>query len=137
MPPGDILIGCFDNSRDIPYNERTQEFASITVVDPEGLWSAPDLSCEQQPGGRFIDGEVMGVAPVPEDVEGLIRSEVPGIEVDDDLIKPGYPGTEWHGELKHVMRDGESIAAVQVYQQRSRWEISVQRCEGVRIGNDS
>src|SRR5918999_1172549 len=22
MPPGDILIGCFDNSRDIPYNER-------------------------------------------------------------------------------------------------------------------
>jgi hypothetical protein len=133
MPPGQIWIGCFERASDIPYNESAPEFAEVRVVDREGLWIAPDLDCSEEEGGRFLDGEAEGAAP--EDVDALIRSEVPGIEADDAFVKPGYPGTEWHGELRHVVRDGETIAAVNVYQQLSRWEVSVRRCQGIGVGS--
>lgn len=132
MPPGQIWIGCFKRASDIPYDEPGPEFAEVMVVDPQGLWIDPDLGCLEEEGGRFTDGEAEGA--VPEDVETLIRSEVPGIEADDDLVKPGYPGTGWHGELRQVVRDGEPVAAVNVYQQLSRWEVSVRRCRGAAVG---
>jgi len=133
MPPGKLWIGCFERESDIPYNKSASEFAEVMVVDPQGLWVAPDLDCSQEDGGRFLDGEAVGAAP--EDVEGLMRAEVPGVETGDVLVKPGYRGTEWHGELRHVIRDGEAVASVNVHQQLSRWEVSVRRCQGVPIGS--
>ena len=132
MPPGKIWVGCFMRATDIPYNEPAPEFAEVMVVDPQRLWIDPDLGCLEEEGGRFADGEAEGA--VPEDVEGLIRSEVPGVQADDELVKPGYPGTGWHGELRLVVREAEPVAAVNVYQQRSRWEVSVRRCHGVAVG---
>jgi hypothetical protein len=135
MPPGEIWIGCVESSGDILYSDPSEEFAAVTVVDPDGLWITPNLDCEEEDGGRFVDGEVTGVAAAPEDVGAVIRSEVPGVEPDDELVKPGYPGTQWHGELRHVIRNGEAVASVNVHQQRSRWEVSVRRCQGVPIGS--
>ena len=133
MPPGEIWIACGDRAQDIPYNERAPEFAEVTVVDSEDLWIAPELDCEPEEGvGRFVGGAAEGNAP--DDVEGIIREVVPGVGADDDLVRPGYPETQWHSEFRHVVRDGRAIASVSLLPQGDRWNLSLRRCLGADIG---
>jgi hypothetical protein len=128
-----MWVGCFRRATDVPYDEPAREFAEVVVMDARRLWIDPDLDCPEQPGGRFASGEAIGT--VPDDVDGLVRSQVPGLQADDHLIKPGYPDTQFHGEPRLVVRDGEPVAGVTIYQQRSRWVISVRRCRGVAVGS--
>ena len=131
MPPGEILVGCFETARDIPYEARSDRFVSITVVDAEDHWVEPRLPCEQERAGEFASDRTVGNQP---NVEGLIRDLVPGVQPTDAFEHPGYPRTEFHAEARHLVREGEAVAQFAVYQQRSRWHVSVWRCPDVAIG---
>jgi hypothetical protein len=130
MPPGDILVGCFD--RAAPYNEVAREYARITVVDPDDLWVDPAVGCETGEQQRYRDGPAEGNAP--DDAEAIIRSTVPDVLPTDQVIRPGYPETQWHGESRLVVRNGSPIATVSVYAQYGRWEVNVRACPGSAIG---
>jgi hypothetical protein len=132
MPPGEMWFGCFRKANDAPYTERAEEFGSITIVDPNRLWTDPQLECRLESGGRFTNGPASGAAPG--DPEGIIRDVVPDVRAEDEMVKPGYPGTEFHGELRMIVRDDEVIASADVHQQLSRWEVTVDRCVGASIG---
>ena len=131
MPPGEILVGCFDTARDIPYEGPSGRFVSITVLDAEGLWVDPRLPCEQERAGEFIGEPAMGNQP---NVEGIIRDLVPGVQPTDAFEHPGYPRTEFHAEARHLVREGQGVAHFAVYQQRSRQHVSAWRCQDVAVG---
>jgi hypothetical protein len=66
----------------------------MTVVDPENLWRSPELDCwGAQEVSHLIDGETESRGP--EDMEGIIRSNIAGVRFDDELVRPGYPETQW------------------------------------------
>lgn len=132
MPPGDLLVGCFDGPVDPAYYEVTPEYARIAVVDPDGLWVDPAVGCETGEQNRYRAGPADG--NVPDDAESIIRSTVPYVLPTDQVIRPGYPETEWHGEPRLIVRNGSPIATVSVYAQYGRWEVAVRACPGASIG---
>jgi hypothetical protein len=128
VPPGDVLVTCISSSQDA--SNGGERFARITVVDPEGLWIEPSLSCRDVQAGTFAGG--FGGADI--DVDDVIRRVVPGVTRSDELVHPGYPETPWHAELRQLVRDGEPVAQMTVFQQRGRWQVSVSRCDSYVIG---
>ncbi|MGH2788787.1 MAG: hypothetical protein ACRDJV_12940 [Actinomycetota bacterium] len=131
MPPGALLVACFQSGDEYPY--AITDFAEVRVVDPDGLWTPPNLDCDrEEEAGRFVDGKAVGYAP--KDVEGMIRAQVPGIEADDEIVNPGYPQTEWHSEFRLVVRAGKAVASVSVARQDNNWQVDVRRCPGIEIG---
>jgi hypothetical protein len=132
MPPGDVFIGCFERGADVPYADVTQEFARITILDPDGLWIPPELQCTTGEQQRFAGGPAEGT--VPEDTDAIIREAVPDVLPTDEIVRPGYPETQWHAEFRHVIRNGEAIASVSVFRQNGRWQALVRACPGSTIG---
>jgi hypothetical protein len=132
MPPGDVFVGCFDEPADPAYYEVTPEYARITVVDPDGLWVEPALGCETAPQRRYRDGPAEG--NVPDDPEEMIRSIVPYVLPTDQIVRPGFPETQWHGESRIIVRNGSPVAGVAIYAQHGRWEVAVRACRGATIG---
>jgi hypothetical protein len=131
MPPGDLLVACFQSGDEYPY--AVTDFAEVKVVDPDGLWTPPELDCDgEEDAGRFVDGKAVGYAP--KDVQGMIRAQVPGIDTDDEIVNPGYPQTEWHSEFRLVVRAGKAVASVSVARQDNNWQVDVRRCPGIEIG---
>jgi hypothetical protein len=136
LPPGEILIGCFRNIGDAPYSEtNVPEYARITIVDPDRLWIPIGLACDDaRSAGTFDAGRI--VADPPASYEHIAREFVPGLKSTDELVRPGYPLTGWHGEPRLILREGEAVAHLDLYRQHSRWEVRVDACPGEDIGQN-
>jgi hypothetical protein len=46
----------------------------------------------------------------------------------DDLRRPGYPETRWHGDLLTVVREGETIARITRAEDRGGWSVVITAC---------
>jgi hypothetical protein len=56
-----------------------------------------------------------------------------GLAQTDEIAKPGYPGTRWHGDLVVVIRDGATIGRFTRAQEQGMWSIAVTACAGSQL----
>ena len=137
--PGDFLVVCHPKGEYPDYAEtQGQGYAAFEVVDPFGLWVEPSLDCETERGGVFkVENTERKTTPrsvVPRKPTVMLRENVYGILETDQIIRPGYPKTQFHGEPRIVMRDAEGIAVVNIVYSVDEWELHVSRCAGADIG---
>ena len=126
VPPGRIEVRCVSDAGGFDANAPK---ADLLVVDPDGLWVSPSLPCASK-DRLELDA---GPAPDAPDPERLARATLDGLRTTDSLVKPGYPDTQWHGDLMLVVRDGDPIATVAQYADGGRWRVDVEACPGSHL----
>lgn len=119
LAPGRIVVACVPAGS--AFTGRTAELA---VRDDTGLWISPELPCATT---KRLTFETFYFDEAPDETA---RRAVGGIVETDVLVKPGYPGTQWHGDLIVVERDGEAIATVVRGQNQGVWSVSIDACPG-------
>lgn len=124
--PGEMLVGCFEEES-APYSEVVgQGYATLEIVDPEGLWVSPELVCGAPAGLRSEDmlSATIEEAQLPD----AAREELIGIQSTDELLPAGYPGTGWHQDLVlAVLRDGQTVATIGFWRAEG-WDVMVTSC---------
>lgn len=100
QPPGTVPVKCY--TADAKLLED-----SFKVVDTEGLWSRPDLECDDYSG---FGGETGGPARMTDPVE-LVRYQFPGLRETDVIKLAGYPHAPVGVAV--VLRNGARIASVE------------------------
>lgn len=120
IPPGPVSVRC-TSAFGTAFHRPAEE---LIVLDPEGLWTSPDPTCPDletvQLVAPFVEGD--------ETPGQTARRVVPGLEPSDDVVKPGYPETPWHGDLVVVIRDGVTIGRVTRAQNEGEWNLVVDAC---------
>ena len=139
LPPGMILVGCFENDRTTPYSEVAgQGFAELTIVDPESKWVPVEPSCAI-PERMEWDVRVEDAPENPDYVE-MARAHIDSLDEEDQLLPAGYRDTPWHSAaLLTVMRDDDAIASLSFWPGTGYMTISVQTCSegGLEAPEDS
>jgi hypothetical protein len=125
LPPGRVSVACVAGRE----TGRPRRPATLLVVDPLGLWVSPALACDET---VTIDYEV-DLAEAGEDAATTFRRSMPGLLATDQLVKPGYPRTAWHGDLLIVVRESETVGRVTRAESEGRWDVSVDACPGVGL----
>jgi hypothetical protein len=125
LPPGRVSVECVAGRE----MGRPRRPAALLVVDPLRLWVSPSLACEET---VTMDYEV-DLAVAGEDAAATFRRSMPGLLSTDELLKPGYPRTAWHGDLLIVVRESETVARATRAESEGRWDVSVDACPGVGL----
>lgn len=123
LPPGRVSVACVAG-REVG---RPREPATLLILDPQGLWVSPQLACDET---LTIDFEV---ALADEEPSATFRRSLPGLTEADELMKPGYPQTRWHGDLLVVLREGEAVARVTRAESEGMFDVSVDACPGAGL----
>lgn len=132
LPPGDILVGCFQRPNAIPDEASEDDYTTLTVQDPESLWTTTTLACDEPvEAGEFTGPRVD--LDQPPSYELLAVSTVPGLGPNDDLVTPGYPQTRWPFTRLMVLRDEGPVAEIS-FLPRGRWNVQVVACPDAGIG---
>lgn len=126
VPPGLVEVRCVN---DVAGFDAEAPKAELRVVDPEHLWVSPDLTCAA-PERLVVDA---GPAPDAPDPQQLARAALDGLQAGDRFVKPGYPDTQWHGDLMLVVRDGQPIATFTQYSDGGRWRVDLEACPGAHL----
>jgi hypothetical protein len=131
MPPGDILVGCFEPGQPPPWRKTAGVgYARLTVLDPDDLWFPPELSCDEH-GLEKIDARGPGHRSLS--LEELARRLLSGLEPEDTFENPGYPETQWHLASLLITRGEEAIARIEFDAYDSpRWAL-LRPCRGSGI----
>lgn len=122
--PGAVLVACLPDRA-----SAGTPGSKLTIVDPADAWVSPELACSRTETRRFP-------APLTDDDEGPVettRRTLPGVAQADEIAKPGYPGTRWHGDLVVVIRDGATIGRVTRAHDQGMWSITVTACAGSEL----
>lgn len=121
LSPGEIEFACLR----VGTGERL--VVSFELQDPDELWTPDALACADQDSGVFeTDYAVEGF-------EETARRALPGLEDADRLVKPGYPDTDWHGELHVVIREERTIGRVVRVLNHGTWNLTVDACPGTDL----
>jgi hypothetical protein len=131
VPPGAATVSC---SVEDPSFGGVASSATVTVVDPEGLYVPADLEC--------ATGEAYGQAPsYVEGAKGfagepaqVVRDHVTGLEFDDVVDPGGYP--ESAEPVVRIVRDGAVVGKVTLFDDgRGGWLLSsLEGCSGTSFG---
>jgi hypothetical protein len=100
IEPGELLIAC--ERPNSSYVDSPP--ATLTIVDPAGLWIPTEPTCAEP--RRF---RIAGREPLTPDVA---RRVLDGLLPSDEIVQPGYPQTPWMLPLLVVRRDGVVIASL-------------------------
>jgi hypothetical protein len=104
--PGELKLACWPGSK---HTEPEPERQLVQVHDPGGHWVEAELEC---PRDEAIADSILdyasGGSGTMGDPEEIARSEMKGLEDDDQITTVGYP----KAEPRHVAveRDDETIA---------------------------
>jgi hypothetical protein len=112
IAPGPHAIGCFRDTRPVPFSDPTHpDYTAFTVVDPNGLWVEPGLDCTQDRRRAEVasDVPVRSYRDEPE-MEPLIRDLVPGVRDGDTFVRVTYPESAAKSEHLTLVRDGRKVA---------------------------
>lgn len=128
IPPGTLSVTC---SAGVGMG-TDRSAGTITVVDLQDRWISPELACNERnvETASFEAGQRSD-----ETAEDTARRAVPGLLGSDLLVKPGYPGTLWHGDLLTVVREGEAVGEVTRAQDRGTWNVVVTSCPGTALSD--
>jgi hypothetical protein len=125
VPPGPVTLECLSGRE----TGRERVPGELTIVDPRALWVSPDLGCDTSETTE-VSVPYEGTPETDEDPVTTARRAVPGLIGTDEIVKPGYPQTRWHGDLMVVIREGQTIGRVTRAQDESTWRVVVEACEG-------
>lgn len=126
LPPGASSVTCVMDGT-VP-NEA--HVGVLTVVDPKGRWVSPDLPCADED----VERAEFATSLIPtERAAATARRAVPSLLGSDVLASPGYPGTEWQGDLLVVRREGVTIARIARADDNGGWDVFVETCPGTGL----
>jgi len=124
VAPGSVLVSCLRDRASGP-----APASELAIVDPQDLWISPELACskvvEREFQSRFSGTE--------EDAIETVRRTIGDLVSEDEIAKPGYPQTRWHGDLVVVIRDGRTIGRVTRAQDQGMWTVALSACTGSGI----
>jgi hypothetical protein len=128
LGPGVYRIGCRDGTTDtmLPVT------ASLTIIDPGGLWVDDRLTCADRSMGSYDSGE--GAEGEHGDLVAAFRRHVTGLLPTDHVTPAGYPATK--ARKVRIVRQG-TVVAVGTYVQPEpgNWLLSVvEKCGSADIG---
>jgi hypothetical protein len=114
LPPGEYRVYCLPAA--------PGAYASFWLVDPDGLWHAPELDCPGRMRLEFGHAGASGVADPTDAVRAL-----PGVEGSDVVEYTGYPLAS---DALRIVRAGEVIAVVRLDRaEHGGWVVSsVESC---------
>lgn len=117
LPPGTYRVYCLPAA--------PEAYGSLRVVDPDGLWHAPDLDCPA--GALRVEFGVRGTAGLADPIDAV--RAFAGVEPSDVVEYAGYPLAS---DGVRIVRAGEVIALVRLDRaERGGWVVSsVESCPG-------
>lgn len=127
LPPGKVRVGC----EKPPVDGIGTDYATLKVVDPEGLYKPVELECE---GGMAVGGGPQ-YAPGAEGkkgdlVEVVRRGLSDRLREGDTVELAGYPKSQ-DSKTVRVVRDGRVVATVVFFADSGGWlEDSTSNCAG-------
>jgi hypothetical protein len=122
LPPGKVTVSCL-----VGVVDPGASAATLTIVDPDGLWVATDLTC-----ARAEQLRLQVNARAHEEPADVFR-RVSGVKASDGLRKPGYPESPWHWPTLLVFRDGAAVGRIGAPRMGDQWELLVDACPGSEI----
>ena len=124
VPPGSVLVSCL-----LDHASGPAPASELAIVDPHELWISPELACSKVVEREFQSG----FAGTDEDPVETVRRTIRDLVSQDEIAKPGYPQTRWHGDLVVVIRDGRTIGRVTRAQDQGGWTVALTACTGAGI----
>ena len=108
LPPGDLRLVC-----GVP-GAAYDRAASLTVLDPFGLYRSPEITHVSECTGGDVDyvPGATGVNGAPIDI---VRSFVRGLRATDVVELAGYDRPESESLVLRIRRDGETIGSVALW----------------------
>lgn len=127
MGPGRVTVACVPTARSSYYDPGVPR-ATLTIVDPEGLYVPWELAC------GFGEQFRMEIA-AGEDVDpASVVRRVPGVTSSDELERPNYPDSPRYWPVEFiVVRDGQGLARVMGPYHEGEWHLIVNACAGSGI----
>jgi hypothetical protein len=126
MPPGSVTVACLPTSR-ASYDDPEAATATISIVDPDGLYVPWNLTC------GFGEQFRMRIPASDDSGPTDVLRRVPGVLLSDELRSPNFPESPQHWPTFVVDRDGEAIARIQGPWIDGSWELIVNACPGSGI----
>ena len=107
IEPGELVVACLPTGHDAFWEVPN---ATLTVVDPEGLWVPTEVECFTRVvhGHSGIEGDLYGLSP--DEARIAFDPFVAGLHDDDRIVSPGYSDTPWAVPFYVVVRDGVVVA---------------------------
>lgn len=124
--PGSVTVACLPTSHS-SYTDPGVGTATLTIVDPDGLYVPWDLAC------GFGEQFRMKIAAGKDEDPAAVFLRVPGVRASDEFRKPNYPESPQYWPTVIVFRDGQAIARIGAPVIGSEWEILVNACPGSGI----
>jgi hypothetical protein len=112
VPPGAVMVTCFDYRGQTPVPKNPSEFVGIDVIDEDGIWTSQELDCGQ--AGRVVTGirdYIANVKGETGDPVDLTRKHFKGLRSTDVVTRVGYPGQP--SAVVAVVREGRTIATAE------------------------
>ena len=106
--------------------------ATLTIVDPNGLWVDDRVTCEDRSIGIIDYGE--GAEGEHDDLVAAFRRIVTGLLPTDQVMRAGYPAAV--KRAVRIVREG-TVVAVGTYAEHDpgNWLLStVEKCASAAIG---
>lgn len=105
MGPGGVTVACLPNGHS-SYTDPGVPTASLTIVDPDGLYVGWQLICGS--------GEQSRNTIAPRSGEGWrdVFRRVPGVRPTDEFQNPNYPNSPRYGPTALVFRDGLAVGRI-------------------------
>ncbi|MEX2406951.1 MAG: hypothetical protein WD834_06390 [Actinomycetota bacterium] len=124
VAPGSVRVSCLRDRASGP-----APASELAIVDPQELWISPELPCS-----KVVEREFQSrFAGTEEDAIETVRRTIGDLVSEDEIAKPGYPQTRWHGDLVVVIRDGRTIGRVTRAQDQGMWTVALSVCTGSGI----
>jgi Tol biopolymer transport system component len=128
IAPGSVTVACLPSAHS-DYADPTAATATLTIVDPDGLYVPWDLACGS--GTQSRPTVVAGPHADPADV----YRRIPGVRSTDEFRQPKYPGSDQYSRADRVLlRDGAVVARFLFGGDRGgEWSLLVNSCPGTGI----
>jgi hypothetical protein len=127
MGPGSVTIACVPTARS-SYHDAGVPTATLTIVDPAGLYVPWELEC------GFGEQFRMTLAADEEEDPRSVAGRVPGVLSTDDFEPPNYPDSPRYGPMEFiVLREGQGLARIMGSYRDGAWNLLINACPGSGI----
>jgi len=127
MGPGTVTVACGPTAHSSYYDSGVPT-ATLTIVDPAGLYVPWELAC------GFGDQFRMTIAAGEEEDPVPVVRRVPGVMSTDDLKRPKYPDSPRYGPMEFIVfRDGQGLARFMGSYYDGEWHLLINACPGSGI----
>jgi hypothetical protein len=129
MGPGTVTVACVPTARSSYYDTGVPR-ATLTIVDPDGLYVPGELEC------GFGEQFRLTISGSQDEQPTSVVRRVPGVLPSDEFERPNYPDSPLYWPVEFIVeRDGQAVArAMGPYDvDDGSWHLIVNACRGSGI----